>query len=133
MIRNSYDISNVLLNNGGCHFVNFDKYGFWYYSNGRILNFGKDYKLKKEYCLSKNCEGHKIKGVYNEVSEIYDDGEFIWVVFNAEPDRVYGIEKATGKKLNYNIHHSVSGAAKEIGIDARVIIFWPILWLLPAQ
>ena len=56
-----YDISNVLLNNGGCHFVNFDKYGFWYYSNGRILNFGKDYRLRKEFVYLKIAKVTKLR------------------------------------------------------------------------
>ena len=107
------------------YYINNDVDGYWYYLNGKILNFDRDFKLKKEYCLSDDCKSFEADGVIC----LYNDGEFIWVVFGSEPYKTYGVNKSTGSKYDYTFHQPFLESAKDVGRGIAAVIFLPFILL----
>lgn len=101
------------------YLIDYDSDGYWYYSNGEILNFDRNCKLKKKCSLSKNGE----KTIGYEISGCYDDGEFIWI---ASTGKVYGINKATGDEYDYKLNPSPSEFLKGIGKGVVGAILAPL-------
>ncbi len=106
------------------YFINLDANGYWYYSDGKILNLDINYNLKKEYCLTNDCKNFDVSNGF-----LYDDGDFIWAVFSAEPNKIYGINKSTGNKYAYRCHNSFFESAKEVGKGIAAVFLMPFLLL----
>lgn len=129
--KEAYQITNNLLKEGGGreHFITYDQEGYWFYSNGKIFNFGDDYKLKKELNIIENFE-YRNPEVYDEVNGYYVDDDIIWFVFKPDYNKIYGINKTTGERYNYTIHLSPAAALKQTGKSIGEILLLPGLMIL---